>query len=230
LILATPNPKRRLSESPAYIYALVDPETGAFRYIGKSIRPKERLQNHMNETCECHRAHWLRTLKAKGLKPTIEILETVAAGDCWKQREIFWIARGRELGWPLTNNTKGGDGVSGLPPETKERMRQTWIGRKHSEETKRKIGAASSIRRHTEETRCKMSAAHSGRKILWVDKVAAALRKLDEKQVAEIRARLEAGEKNKDLSAEYGVHRTTLSKIKMGTYHLPYRKQAPEPA
>lgn len=217
-----------MAEPVVYIYALVDPETGAYRYIGKSIRPKERLQNHMNETCECHRAHWLRTLRAKGLKPTIEILETVAPGDCWKQREIFWIARGRELGWPLTNNTKGGDGVSGLPPETRERMRLVWLGRKHSEETKRKVGAASSARRHTDETKALMSKAHSGRKILWIDKVAESLRKLDEQAIADIKARLDAGEKNKDLAAEYGVHRTTLSKVKMGTYHLPYRKRPPE--
>ena len=56
-----------------YIYGLVDPETTEIRYIGKTIRPKERLQNHMNEVSNCHRSNWLQSLKRKGLKAEMVI-------------------------------------------------------------------------------------------------------------------------------------------------------------
>jgi hypothetical protein len=203
---------------PTHIYALLDPETGAPRYIGQTIRPKERLQNHMNEISNCHRSHWLQSLKRRGLKPEMVTLATVEGGWPWQLEERWWIALGRRLGWPLTNNTSGGDGVPDLPPETRARMASVWRGRKHKPESIQKLKAARALRVCTDETRAKMSAAQSGRKILWADKIAAAVRKLSAEQVAEVRRRLAAGEKGKDLAVEYGVHRTTISKIKMGAY------------
>lgn len=207
-----------------YIYGLCDPETGEVRYIGKSMRPRERLQNHMNEKSKCHRSHWLQSLKRRGLVPDMVILETVCGLWPWQESERYWIERGRSLGWDLTNNTSGGDGVSDLPKETRERMRQVWVGRKHSDEAKAKIGAASSRRRASLETRERMRKAQIGRVISWADKVAEAIRKLDPAQVDSIKCRLNAGELGINLAREFGVHRTTISKIKMGTYFDRYRK------
>ncbi len=172
-----------------YIYALVDPETGARRYVGKSIRPAERLNNHMNERSNCHRSHWLQSLKRRGLRPRLELLEAVAEGASWQDAERRWIAHGRASGWPLTNNTDGGDGVPGLPSETRARMRSVWLGRKHAP-----------------ETIAKYRATRRGR------------RKFDAATRAEVERRLAAGTKVKDLAAEFDVHRTTISKIKKGQY------------
>jgi len=68
-----------------------------------------------------------------------------------------------------------------------------------------------------------MSKAHKGREVHWGDKLSAALRKLTDEDVRVIADRLAAGGLGKDLAAEYGVHRTTISKIKKGTYHDKYR-------
>lgn len=211
---------------PVYIYALVDPETGDIRYIGKSIRPAERLQNHMNEVSNCHRSHWLQSLKAFGLRPSMLILERIVGEWPWQHSERAWIAYGRANGWPLTNNTNGGDGVEGLPAETRAKMAATWKGRKHKPETIKKIVStrkANGSYATSDETRARMSAAHTGREITWGDKLSAALRKLDDEQVNQIKGRLSAGERVIDLAREFGVHRTTVSKIKMGTYHDKYR-------
>lgn len=204
---------------PVHIYGLIDPVSGGLRYIGKSIRPAQRLANHMNEQSNCHRSHWLQSLKRQGLKPELIIIETIHGEWPWQESERFWIKRARELGCLLTNNTSGGDGVSDLPLETRERMRQTWLGRKHKPETIEKLRQASSQHRHSKETRQKMSRAHSGRKITWIDKVAAGLRKIKDTDIPIIIDRLKAGERVKNLAAEYGVHRTTLSKIKTGKYY-----------
>lgn len=213
------------TKQPVYIYGLVDPETGEIRYIGKSIRPAERLQNHMNELSNCHRSHWLQSLKAPGLRADMVILERIDGEWPWQHSERHWIAYGRANGWPLTNNTDGGDGVPGLSGPSKERMASTWKGRKHKPESIEKMLATKKERPHSHsaETRARMSVAHAGRDITWGDKLSVALRRLTEEQVEEIKLRFSAGERTTDLAKEYGVHRTTMSKIKMGTYHDKYR-------
>lgn len=208
----------------SFIYGLKDPRTGDIRYIGKSIRPLERLENHINEPAtKCHRSNWLKELKRLGLRPDMVLLEMVVGEWPWQEAERFWIARGRALGWPLTNNTDGGDGVCGLPPESRERIRRTWLGRKHKPETLLKLSARRRGRIVTEETRAKHSRSMKGRKITWLDAIAESNRKLSPLQAEEIKRRLEAGEMNRDLAREYGVHRTTLSKIKTGTYFTQKR-------
>jgi hypothetical protein len=203
---------------PIYIYALVDPENGDIRYIGKSIRPEKRLQNHMNEVSNCHRSHWLQSLKKQGAKPDLLILEEIRGDWPWQHSERYWIARGRREGWLLTNNTSGGDGVPDLPPETRAKLRAAWTGRKHSPESKAKMSASLTGRVHSDATKKSMSDAHSGREILWVDRVSDGLRKLTNEQMQEITKARSLGSKIQDLAIQYGVHRTTISKVKTGTY------------
>lgn len=162
--------------------------------------------------------HWLQSLARKGLKPKIIIIETGEGCWPWQEAERFWIAYALRVGAPLTNNTSGGDGVPDLPPEARERIRSAWKGRKHSEETLVKLRAARRLRITSEATKKKMSASQKGRKILWLDKIAIANRKLTPEHMEKIKHRLADGEMVRTLAEEYGVHRTTLSKIKMGTY------------
>lgn len=201
-----------------FIYALCE-EDFEPRYVGKSIRPYERLRNHINEApSNCHRSHWIQSLKARGIEPVLTILERLHPDDDWRQREKEWIAELRSVGWNLTNNTDGGDGVSGLPEATRARMRQTWLGRKHRPETIEKLKVSRPGFRHTEETKARMRIVHSDRIITWGDKLAAANRKLSSDQEEEIARRLASGERVTDLAKELGLHRTTVSKVKKGTY------------
>jgi len=202
----------------AYIYALVCPKSGGIRYIGKSIRPKERLQNHMNEKSNCHRSHWLASLKRDRLRPSIEILEVVSDQSSWQERERHWIAHGYALGWDLTNNTCGGDGVVNLHPDSRERIRTAWIGRKHRPESIIKIGEASKGRTHTTQWKSDMSEKMKLRNITWGDKIAVATRKLTTQDQVDILSALKSGVRNKTLAEKYEVHRTTISKVKTGKY------------
>lgn len=203
----------------AFIYGLVDPRTNEIRYIGKTQQsPNTRLRAHMLDRSNCHRVHWLQELAALGLEPNVVLFEAVEGAWPWQESERYWIAHGRKVGWRLTNNTSGGDGVPDLPPESRERIRQAWIGRKHSPETLAKIGAASKLRRHTDERRARMREKMKGRVISWIDKISEANRKLSESQCDEIRSRIAAGETSASLADEFGVHRTTIQKVKAGRY------------
>lgn len=208
-----------------YIYGLVDPETTAIRYIGKSIHPEQRLRNHINETYPCHRRNWIDSLKKKWLEPGLICLVELkgeSAND-WQAWEKMYIAIARRDGWPLVNETEGGDGTNGLSEDARKKIVATWTGRKHKPESIAKMAAASRGRRKTPEQKEAMRKLMTGRKILWVDKVAEANRKLTREDVEDIKLRFKNGGRTGELAKEYGVHRTTISKVKMGTYFDRYR-------
>jgi hypothetical protein len=216
---------RNNTDGMIYIYCLSDPSTGEVRYIGKSIRPMERLMNHMADRSSCHRTHWIQNLLSIGLKPYLGILSWCDSGGDWGSLERECIRLGRESGWRLVNGTDGGDGVPGLNEESRLRIARAWIGRKHSPETLALMSKNRKGRKHKVETRELMSRLRKGRVFTeeHCDRLSVSLRALSDDQVSAIKARIDSGEKVKDLAVEFGVHRTTISKINMGTYFDRYR-------
>lgn len=51
-----------------YIYGLSEIGSNAIRYIGKSNSPAQRFRSHLNERSNCHRSHWIQSLKSQGLR------------------------------------------------------------------------------------------------------------------------------------------------------------------
>jgi hypothetical protein len=71
----------------------------------------------------------------------------------------------------LLNRTDGGEGISNIGPDTRQKMRNNNLngitgmrGRRHSEETKKKMSESKKGKTHSIETRKKMSEALRGRK------------------------------------------------------------------
>lgn len=198
-----------------YIYALKDPFTDEIRYIGKSIRPRERLANQCNEKSNTYRSHWIQSILSQGSKPIQEILEILPDDSNWQEVEKKWIAYGRSLGWNLTNATDGGDGVLNLSGESKERMIKTWTGRKHRPESLLKIGQASKGRKFSEEALKRKSEKMKGRIISSEHraKISASNKKLTNDQVVEIRNLIASGFKQYEIAKLYGVDKGTISNI-----------------
>jgi len=115
------------------IYALVDagsPES--YRYIGKTALSLEaRLYRHVDcrkHDKNLHKTRWIETVVGAGRKVVILSLEE-CLGDDLDQKEIYWIAKARADGHPLTNLTAGGEG--GNPsPEVREKIAAALRGRK----------------------------------------------------------------------------------------------------
>jgi hypothetical protein len=213
-----------MADRPNVIYALIDPRTDEVRYVGKTNQPLGyRLAGHLREKLKCHRCHWIAQLVSLGMKPKIMALETCGRWP-WQETERFWIRSFWLAGARLTNNTSGGDGVPDLPPETRDRMRKVWLGRKHSKDTIQKLKTCRPDFKHSERTKREMSKTRKGRLITWTDKIAESNRKLTPQQVESIKTRLASGELGIVLAKEFQVHRTTMSKIKMGTYFDRYRR------
>lgn len=132
------------------IYALCCPLSGEIRYVGKTHgRLQKRLQGHLQERQVCHKASWIKSLLATGLRPVIETIESIENSDDtdWQHVERFWISYLRFIGCRLTNMEEGGGGG------------------KLSQATRLKLSLAHKGKTISEETRAKMSAANKGRKV-----------------------------------------------------------------
>ena len=112
------------------IYGLVDPRSGEIFYVGKTSNAETRVARHLAERCNKGRVEWIRNIIGVGLKPTLAILEVVQKGENWGDREIYWIARGKELGWPLVNISEGGPGKPVYVNKTPTRRAPAPRGRK----------------------------------------------------------------------------------------------------
>lgn len=214
-----------MSNQTVYIYFLCEPDTGDIRYIGKTIMPEGRLRNHTNDRVPCHRTNWIKGLKARGLEPEMVIVEEIKGDWPWQESERYWINYAKAHGCRLVNSTDGGDGVCNLSGESKARMAKTWVGRKHRPESLLKIGAASRGRKHSQSSKDRMHTLMSAREITWGDKISETLRKISADQQIEINERINAGETVISLAVAFGVHRTTISKVKAGTYNDKYKRQ-----
>ncbi len=123
----------------AYIYTLVDPETNAIRYIGKTTTSlRERLTNHLCEKKDDRKNRWINKLKRQGLKPLIQLIEEVPI-DAWRERECYWIAYYHAQGCDLTNTSLGGLGLGYCAPETRAKIAKTLTGRDNGPEFRAKM-------------------------------------------------------------------------------------------
>jgi len=84
-----------------YIYALTDPD-GHIRYIGQSVDPLVRYDQHIGETADTPKGRWIRELKSRGAKPGLTILEKTDKSNA-NYVEKWWITLGHSRGWQLCN-------------------------------------------------------------------------------------------------------------------------------
>lgn len=129
------------------IYALRDPLTGTIRYIGQtgSGRLQRRLRDHLYEAKRDRpfpnrRVLWLRRLQALDLVPRMVELVRVEANVADDVERLVIINYLRAGHW-LLNTTLGGDGVRSdeYPDDLREKQRLNQLGKKATEETRRKM-------------------------------------------------------------------------------------------
>lgn len=92
-----------------YIYALLDPDTGIVRYIGKSVDLTRRMNQHcrVDPASKNQRAMWIASLAAVGKTPNMIVIEN-CTDENWQEAERRWIAHYLPTG-NLTNTSPGGE-------------------------------------------------------------------------------------------------------------------------
>lgn len=141
------------------IYALAEPQTALVRYIGQTKNWRNRFRQHCSPTenlASTHRANWLNSLFAAGLKPVGRILEET---DDLDRAERRWIAQFRANGADLVN---GNDGGKDLSHAHKAKASSPWAGRQTPLQTAQ-IEIASTVRFCKRTGRTEMAARVQGR-------------------------------------------------------------------
>lgn len=105
-----------------YIYTLEYPE-GNVRYVGKAKDLNKRLQGHVSKIKErTHKNNWVRSLLSNGVKPIMKVIEELDETEDWAFWERFYIFQFRAWGFDLTNATFGGDGLSNVTSQLKNKL------------------------------------------------------------------------------------------------------------
>ena len=116
-VVAASKPRRKqarwvgvVDTSPVEIYALLCPETGEIRYIGKSRNSATRLRQHLSAaksmTTPVNR--WVHSLMQRGLAPVLKIAMTVPF-EGWEAEERALISVCQRHNIPLLNLAEGGE-------------------------------------------------------------------------------------------------------------------------
>ena len=210
-----------------FIYGLIDPQTCRLRYIGKSDNPQSRLAQHISDTRHRRNTHcstWIRSLLAKEIRPTIEVIDEVLISE-WPAIEAAYIQFYREEGFDLVNHTQGGEGaLSGKdnPWYGKGPM----LGKKHSAASIARMGMKGEKhpnfgKQMPEKTRLKISAAHVG-KIASKESIAKRMAKigqnypmLGKKHSMESRAKMSAALSGEN-HPQFGKPKSPETRLKIG--------------
>lgn len=147
-----------------HIYLLKHPITKEIKYVGKTSNLKRRYEQHIYISCKGknHLANWLNSLKKENLKPEIESIDFVDK-EVWKEKEIYWIAYYKQLGFKLCNHTIGGDGQNGaaLSDETKQKMSLAHAGKVKSQEHRDNLSIAHTGKKLSDEHKEKMRKSYN---------------------------------------------------------------------
>jgi group I intron endonuclease len=123
-----------------FIYCIKDPRDNSVRYIGQTIRGKQRFSGHIFAAKTEKRMpiyNLIRKLLKLNLQPIFEIIE-YCDRDILDDREIFWIEYYKSLDAKLLNMTIGGKRVY-QTQISKNKIRKSRLGKKASKETREKL-------------------------------------------------------------------------------------------
>lgn len=176
-----------------YIYVWIRLDKNEVFYVGKGSNNRYKDMSMRNK-------YFLNVVNKIGMDNIeIKIIEDNLTEDEAFEKEILYIEYYKNNENHLTNMTKGGEGSSNwyefLSEEEKERHREksrSFVGRTHSEKTKRKMSESAKGRKWDEEHKKMFSEKAKGRSGYWKGK------KLSE----ETRRKLSESKKGSKMSEE----------------------------
>lgn len=149
-----------------YVYVLFR-QTGEPFYVGLGQGDRWLEHERTVKRGRSYKDNILAAMKDAGLEvPKVKVREGLSKAQAVEIEIALIAAIGRYPDGPLTNLTRGGEGVFGMSPEDRERHRRNtsaaMMGRVVKPETREAIGAAQRgkpRRKHTDEEREKIAAA-----------------------------------------------------------------------
>jgi len=225
------------------IYLIESPNNSI--YIGLSKNIKKRWSNYKALNCKAQ-LHLYSSFLLYGVENhKFSIIEECPV-HLLNEREIFWENYYRSLNYNFLNVKPCGGSKVNHAESTKNKLREINLGKKLSDDTKRKIGIASKNMIRTKDhynkisnalkgkplstqTKIKLSLSHKGKKMSFDDKEKLAIRMMGESSpisvlnnniVQEIMYNIFIGMKYKSIAKEIGIsHRTVYDVISGKTWN-----------
>ena len=159
-----------------YVYTLTDPNDQTVRYVGQGVG--RRFADHFKAVPEWEFKYgvypWLWSLKKNGQLPLVNIIIkglSKAEVNAWEIGLIDFLGRVCKGTGLLLNLADGGSGTSGVVRNAEFRRKianaqkgnTNRKGKRHSEATKLRIGAANKGRKHSEYTKRIIKDVSTGR-------------------------------------------------------------------
>lgn len=155
------------------IYKVTNTKTNQI-YIGQTIKSlSARLKEHIHEARYQKTSYFDNAISKDNQNIFLsEVVEEVENEALLNEREIYYIDlyKANRKKYPNENHynlTDGGRGIKGYKhsDETKEKIRNSSIGRKHSAESLEKCRLAKLGKKRSEETKAKISSSRIGMKV-----------------------------------------------------------------
>jgi len=149
------------------IYSLNEPDTETVRYIGLTGKTlKERLWGHTSKSkLKTRKASWILSLKNKGTKPDIILIEDGLSLEEAKKKEVHYILMFKSFGARLVNGTAGGDGLFNCTQEVRDKIGAAHRGKKLSPEHIESIRKRMKGRKPSPRLIEAIKKAHTGKKL-----------------------------------------------------------------
>lgn len=201
------------------IYALLDPETNAVRYVGLTRYPRNRFRQYANAHGHTlHMNNWLSSLRSRQLTPKFFLLEEAQEAIAG-EREAFWISECRQSGCVLLNFTTGGEQAYKVSDEVRAKLSVIATGKRRPMSDKHKAAISRALKGrkcpHSVDLARRMSAAQRGTKLTDEHK-----RKVSEgikrAWTPELRARVSLSKKGKSPHSWNDGQRQKLSELVQG--------------
>jgi len=166
-----------------YFIYVIENKINGMRYVGQTLNLKRRMTSHLSTSSNCR--YLKRALRKHGSENfEISELERCFSREDANSREIYWIKTLGTLA-PEGYNLKEGGESAGRPGldakrrmsesarnrkrdfdgEWRENMRLAQLGRKHSEEVKKKISESHKGIGHSKETKEKLRQINLGKSL-----------------------------------------------------------------
>ncbi len=147
-----------------FVYLLLDSKS-MIGYVGKSVHPDQRMKEHWNGRFKegTNKSNWLQTLRTP---PQLIVLQKCKEVT-WEKWERIWIRDLKRGGLRLVNANNGGGGVIAHTVETRKSISRNisklLIGKRHSKETRKRIGLANKGKVRSEQFKKAVGTFHRGR-------------------------------------------------------------------
>lgn len=90
------------SDRKVSIYVLIDPRDSAVRYVGSTLNINATVSRHVTQANNKKKILWVAELKAAGLRPKLEVIDTTDAQIRFEV-ERKWISHYLSIGAKLLN-------------------------------------------------------------------------------------------------------------------------------